>query len=68
MTSQRAKQFQYTYSTHYLKKCKQWENEIQLIEYNKKKFFLKNHTLKYGWETIPILFSKKTKLTISLDQ
>ena len=39
MTSQHAKQFQYTYSTHYLKKYKQWENEIQLIEYNKKKFF-----------------------------
>ena len=40
----------------------------QLIEYNMKKIFLKNHLEKWGGETIPRPFSKKLKLSIFLDQ
>ena len=40
----------------------------QLIEYNMKNLFLKKSCANCGGETIPTPFSKKTKLSISLDQ
>ena len=40
----------------------------QLIEYNKRSFFLKNHRQKCSGEIIPRPFSKKLKLSISMDQ
>ena len=40
----------------------------QLIEYNMRNIFLEKLYIKYGGETIPRLFSKKPKLSISLDQ
>ena len=39
----------------------------QLIEYNMRKIFLEKSYAKYGGETIPRMFSKKSKLSISLD-
>ena len=40
----------------------------QLIEYNMRSIFLEKSYAKYGGEAIPRLFSKKAKLSISLDQ
>ena len=40
----------------------------QLIECNIKKIFLETSYIKYGGETIPRPFHKKSKLGISLDQ
>ena len=40
----------------------------QLIEYNLRKVFLEKLCTKYGRETIPTPFFKKSKLSISLDQ
>ena len=40
----------------------------QLIEYNMRKIFLEKSYAKYGGETIPRMFSKKSKLSISLDK
>ena len=40
----------------------------QLIEYNMRNIFPEKSYTKYGRETIPRLFSKKSKLRISLDQ
>ena len=40
----------------------------QLIKYNLRKIFLKESYIKYGGETIPRPFLKKSKLSISLDQ
>ena len=40
----------------------------QLIEYNMKNIFLEKSCRKYGGETIPRPFSKKSKLNISLNQ
>ena len=40
----------------------------QLIEYNIKSIFLQKSYAKCGGETIPRPFSKKSKLSISLDQ
>ena len=40
----------------------------QLIEYNMRKIFLKKPYPKCGGETSPKPFSKKSKLSISLDQ
>ena len=40
----------------------------QLIEYSMINFFLENSDAKYGVETSPRLFSKRTKLSIPLDQ
>ena len=39
-----------------------------LIEYNMKNIFLEKLYTKYGQETIPRHFSKKSKLSISQDQ
>ena len=40
----------------------------QLLEYNVRKNFLEKSYMKWGGETIPRPFSKKLKLSISLDQ
>ena len=40
----------------------------QLIEYNMRKIFPGKSYTKCGGETIPRAFSKKSKLSISLDQ
>ena len=40
----------------------------ELIECNMKNIFLEKSYTKYGGETSPRLFTKKLKLTISLDQ
>ena len=40
----------------------------QLIEYNMRNISVEKFYAKCGEETIPIPFSKKTKLSISLDQ
>ena len=40
----------------------------QLIEYNMRNIFLEKSYTKCGGETIPRLFSKNSKLSISLDQ
>ena len=40
----------------------------QLIEYNMRNIFLENSYTKCGGETIPKPFSKKSKLSMSLDQ
>ena len=40
----------------------------QLIAYNMKNIFLEKSYTKYSGETIPRPFSKKLKLSISLDQ
>ena len=40
----------------------------QLIEYNMSSIFLEKSYTKYGEETIPRPFSKKSKLSISVDQ
>ena len=40
----------------------------QLIEYNMRNIFLEKSYTKYGGETIPRPFSKKSELSISLDQ
>ena len=39
----------------------------QLIEYNMRNTFLKKSYTKYGGKTIPRAFSKKSKLSISLN-
>ena len=39
----------------------------QLMEYNLKNIFLEKSYAKYGGETIPRPFLKKSKLSISLD-
>ena len=41
---------------------------VQLIEYNMINSFLEKSYTKGGGDTIPRLFSKKSKLSISLDQ
>ena len=40
----------------------------QLLEYNTRNIFVEKSYTKYGVETIPRPFSKKLKLSISLDQ
>ena len=40
----------------------------QLIKYNMRNIFLNKSCTKWSGETIPRLFSKKSKLSISLDQ
>ena len=40
----------------------------QLMEYNLRNIFVEKSYTKYGKETIPRPFSKKLKLSISLDQ
>ena len=69
MRSQPGKQ---TFAIHILPKiswckCNQTLKFGQLIEYNMKNMFLKNHT-QCGGETIPKTFSKKSKFIIFFDQ
>ena len=40
----------------------------QIIQYNMRKIFLEKSYITCGGETIPRLFPKKSKLSISLDQ
>ena len=40
----------------------------QLMEYNLRNIFVEKSYTKYGKETIPRPFSKKLKLSISLDE
>ena len=40
----------------------------QSKEYNMRNIFLEKSYIKYGRETIPITFLKKSKLDVSLDQ
>ena len=49
-------------------KGKQITKSGQLIKYNMKKNFLEKSYTKCGGDTIPRPFSKKSKLTISLNQ
>ena len=39
----------------------------QLLEYNRRNIFIETSYTKYGGETIPTLFPKKSKLSISLN-
>ena len=61
------KQFQYTYCP-----ISQEDNYTmkfgELIEHNMRNIFLETSYTKCGGETIPRLFSKKSKLSISFDQ
>ena len=41
---------------------------VHLIDYNMRHVFVEKSYTKYGGETIPKPFSKKSKLSISLDQ
>ena len=51
-----------------LSECNQTKKFGQLIEYNMRNIFLEKSYTKSGGETIPRPFSKKSKLSISLDQ
>ena len=48
-------------------KCNQRMKFGQLMEYNMRKIFLERLCTKYGRETIPRPFSKRSKLSIFLD-
>ena len=53
----------------YLTKWNHSNNETcQLIEYSIRIIFLEKSYIVYGWETSPRSFSKKSNLSISLDQ
>ena len=69
MTSQSGKQTIAIYILPYVSRRK--DNQIvkfgQLIEYNMRKIFLEKSYPKCGGETSPKPFSKKSKLSISLD-
>ena len=53
----------------YLTKWNHSNNETcQLIEYSMRIIFLEKSYIVYGWETSPRSFSKKSNLSISLDQ
>ena len=69
MTSQSGKQ---TIAVHILTNISRRKgNKVmklrQLIDYNMRNIFLDNSYAKYGKETIPRPFSKKQKVSISLD-
>ena len=70
MTSQPVKQ---TITIHILPYISRSEDNQtvkfgQLIEYNMRKIFLEKSYPKFGGETSPKPFSKKSKLSASLDQ
>ena len=48
-------------------KSNQTMKSDQLIEYNTRNIFLEKSYTKCGTETVPRLFSKKLKLTVSMD-
>ena len=70
MTSQPEKQAMAIHILPYISRSK--ENQTvkfgQLIEHNMKKIFLEKSYPKCGGKTSPKLFSKKSKLSISLDE
>ena len=70
MTSQPGKQIIAIHILPYISRSK--ENQImkfcQLIEYNLRNTFLEKSYTKYGGEISPRPFSKKSNLSISLDQ
>ena len=70
MTSQPGKQTIAIHILSYISRSK--DNKTvkfsQLIEYNMRKIFLEKSYPKYGGETSPKPFSKKSKSSISLDQ
>ena len=70
MTSQHGKQTIAIHILPYISRSK--DNQTvkfgQLIEYNMSKIFLEKLYPKCGGETSPKPFSKKSKLSISLDQ
>ena len=70
MTSQPGKQTIAIHILPYISRSK--DNQTvkfgQLIEYNMRKIFLEKSYPKCGGETSPKPFSKKSKLSISLDQ
>ena len=70
MTSQPVKQTIAIHILPYISRSK--DNQTvkfgQLIEYNMRNIFLEKSYTKCGGETIPKPFSKKSKLSISLDQ
>ena len=70
MTSQPGKQIIAIHVLPYISRSKnnQTVKFGQLIEYNMRKIFLEKSYPKYGGQTSPELFSKKSKLSISLDQ
>ena len=70
MTSQPGKQTIAIYTLPNISRSKRNQTMKlgQLIEYNMSNIFLKTSYTKCGRETIPRLFSKKLKLSISLDQ
>ena len=70
MTSQPGKQTIAIHILPYISKGKdnQTMKFAQIIEYNMRNIFLETSYTKCGGETIPRPFSKKPKLSISLDQ
>ena len=70
MTSQPGKQIIAIHVLPYISRSKnnQTVKFGQLIEYNMRKIFLEKSYPKCGGETSPKPFSKKSKLSISLDQ
>ena len=70
MTSQPGKQTIAMHLLHNISRSKgnQTMKVGQLIEYNKENVFLEKSYTKYVGETFPRLFSKKLKLSRSLDQ
>ena len=70
MTSQTGKQTTAIHILHNISRSKSNQKIKfgQLIEYNTRYIFLKKSYVKYGSETIPSVFFKKPKLSISLDQ
>ena len=70
MTSQPGKQIIAVHILPYISRSKNSQTVKfgQLIEYNMRKIFLEKSYPKCGGETSPKPFSKKSKLSISLDQ
>ena len=66
MTSQPGKHLQYTYCPIF-RKVKAMKFG-QLIEYNLRNIFLKKHTQNEVEKLFPVLFLRKSKLSIYLDQ
>ena len=70
MTSQPGKQIIAVHILPYISRSKNNQKAKfgQLIKYNMRKIFLEKPYPKWAGETSPKLFSKKSKLSISLDQ
>ena len=69
MTSQSGKQTLIIHTLPYISRSRGNQTAFgQLIECNMRKIFLEKSFTKCGGETSPKTFSKKSKLSISLDQ